>query len=101
MPLPGAAVHSALGHGGQLLIGRFFLIEILLKQSARRALRRRRKRTLVGKCTVAGSLCSRNLSSESTLGLKPNSGRNDCLLPLYSPAISADRTPTRENRNEG
>jgi hypothetical protein len=28
------------------------------------------ERTLAGKCTVAGSLCSRNLSSEPTLGLK-------------------------------
>ena len=43
---------SATRRGGSLCswpIGRFFLIEILLKQSARRALRRRRKRTLVGK----------------------------------------------------
>jgi hypothetical protein len=30
--LRGAAVHLALGHGGQLLVGSFFLVEILLKQ---------------------------------------------------------------------
>src|SRR5437667_9315250 len=31
--LRGAAIHLALGHGGQLLVERFFLVEILLKQA--------------------------------------------------------------------
>src|SRR5262245_11448933 len=31
--LRGAAVEFTLGHGGQLLIRRFFLVEVLLKQS--------------------------------------------------------------------